>query len=86
VLAILLATIAFAASARYRDLRFGCIGAALAVVGLVGLLGLLNGTWSDLVPAGSSDATVLVVLIAAEALLYLSLVLARPPRSVPAGG
>jgi uncharacterized membrane protein YhaH (DUF805 family) len=85
-LAALLALIAVGAARRYHDRRFAMVGAALAVLGLVSVAGAVDLLWPGSIPGADLGTVPAVLLIFAEALLYLSFVAARsraPPPPSP---
>ncbi len=76
-MAVLLVFVAGAASARYRDLRFAFVAAALAALGAVGALGMI-GLLSPGANLGFDLGTTQeLIIIVAEALFYLSFVVSR---------
>lgn len=82
-LAALLVFVAGTASARYRDLRFAFVAAALAALGAVGAfgaMGLLSPGANLGFDLGTTQA---LIIILAEVLFYLSFVVSRKWTPAP---
>lgn len=74
------------AASRYRDVRFGFVAGALAVLGIVGLVGAIAALWPGSIPGATLGPLPASLLIACEVLFYLSFVVARswaPPPATP---
>jgi len=82
-LAVLLVFVAALATARYRDLRFAFVAAALSALGAIGAVGLIGLLSPGAVPGSDLGTTAALVLIGAEVLFYLSFVVARNWKGVP---
>lgn len=82
-LAVLLGFIAGLAAARYKDVRFGFVAGALALLGLVGAVGLVGLLYPGDLPGSDLGVTPAALIIVAEVLFYLSFVVSRPwtPRA-----
>jgi hypothetical protein len=80
VLAIILAAIALMAAQRYSEGRFAFIGIGLVALGVVSLLGLLDLVFPGTIQSGALGYPPVILMLFAEAMLYLSLI-AKP--SVP---
>jgi CHASE2 domain-containing sensor protein len=76
-LAIILAVLALLAARRYSERRFAFIGVGLVALGAVSLLGLIDAFWTGAIPNGGLGYPSAVLILFAEAMLYLSLI-ARP--------
>jgi hypothetical protein len=85
-LALVLAVIALFAAQRYSERRFVFVGVGLGALGVVSLLGLVDIVADGTVPGSGLGYPTVILLLVAEALLYLSLVAKRTvPRRLVDG-
>jgi hypothetical protein len=82
-LAVILVFVAGTATARYRDLRFAFVTAALAALGAVGALGVVSLLSPGAIPGADLGITPALILIGAEVLFYLSFVVSRNWTGAP---
>ncbi|MDE1882098.1 MAG: hypothetical protein KGI89_16305 [Euryarchaeota archaeon] len=78
----MLAAMTLYTAARYRELRFALVGLAIGLVGVAGGLGLLSAVEGGSVPWADLGWAPSLVLLAAEALLYVSFVATRSPTTL----
>lgn len=76
-LAVLLVFVAGMATARYRDLRFAFVAAALAALGAVGAIGVIGLLAPGAIPGSALGTAPALALIGAEVLFYVSFVVTR---------
>lgn len=76
-LAVVLCLIVSVAAARYRDVRFGFVAGALAVLGILGAVGEVTLVWPSAVPGAALGPLPASLIIVSEVLFYLSFVVAR---------
>ena len=82
-LAVLLVFVAALATARYRDIRFAFVAAALSALGAIGAVGLIGLLVPGGIPGSGVGTTTALILIGAEVLFYLSFVVARTWKDGP---
>ena len=82
-LAAVLTAISLSAAYRYREMRFVCVGIALAIMGLLGLGGLLNALWSGFDAGLALGWVSAVLLLFSEIFLYLSLMVPYSKKASP---